>query len=363
MGLKHSVGVAHKATVQLLNYKHKVYTEAYVDNVRFVANNKRDLIHDAAVLVCRCVRAGVTINEIDTTPLKGLDEASCMKEAKRLLTPLCKQRGPWLGEEYDYVKKTLNIADKTRLKVRQCFDAKRPTFRTFAAAAGILQYASRTLDMPLAPYYESLRAIAAVGWLLEQRPDLWDADLPPMCPSVGANLRKWRADVLKAGPRTITKPTAPSLVIIVDASDAGWGALAVDDLGKVRWAKQRWSERDKRTFDTGSSVRAEPEGIYRACCRFVLPQHATVHVATDSSASAGALTRGHSRSYWMNHVCLRLQRTFKESTFIFRHTPGATNPADGISRELSEPTADDLDSALRIADDARTSFRSGNVTG
>ena len=362
MGLKHSVSVAHTATLQLLNFAHQVYSEAYVDNVRMISDAKDAIVHDAATLVCRCVEAGVTINEIDVAHMRTMDPRLRMHEAKRLVEPLVKSKGPWLGEVYDYEHKLIDLADKTRDKVRRCLDAKRPTFRTFAAAVGVLQYASRTLDMPLAQYYAALRAIAAVAWLLEQRPHLWDVPMPAMCPAVTANLRRWRDDILASGPRKVTKPKIPSVVIIVDASDAGWGALSVDDLGRIKYARQRWSDRDKRTFDTGSSVRAEPEGIYRACCRFVGPKQGAAIVLTDSAASAGALTRGHSRSFWMNEVSKRLLRVFPHTSFTFQHTPGVTNPADGISRELLEPSATDRLTALRLAEEARTSFEGGRVS-
>lgn len=360
MGLKHSVGVAHTATLQLLNFAHVVYAEAYVDNVRMVADDKEALIADAATLVVRCAEAGVTVNELDVSVLRSLPSERRFDEAKRLVAPLCKQKGPWLGEEYDYVSKELDVAEKTKEKVRACLDAKRPTFRTFAAAAGVLQYASRTLAMPLAPYYAAIRAIAAVAWLLEGRPHLWDHPLPPMCESVMVNMRKWRADILAAQPRKISTPAAPSLFIVVDASDEGWGAISVDEFGKTQFVKQKWSDRDRRIMDTRLSVRAEPEGIYRACCRFIRPaKHATVYVATDSAAAAGALSKGHSRSYWMNHVNLRLQQTFPRSLVVVRHTPGKTNPADGVSRELAEPTPGDYERAVELADHAFTTWKVG----
>lgn len=217
MGLKQSVGVAQFATLQLLNFELSVYAEAYIDNVRLIHAIREVLIRDAATLLCRCAEANVTVNEVDVS-VKGLPGDEQMKLAMTLAAPLCKRVGPWLGEDYDYGAKTVDATEKTREKVSACLDTNRPTYRTFAAMAGILQYASRTLGVPLAPYFAA-----------------------------------------------------------------------------VLFAKQRWSDTDRRTFDTGSSVRAEPEGIYRACCRFVRHRHhRVVYVATDSSASAGAIMKGHS---------------------------------------------------------------------
>jgi hypothetical protein len=181
-----------------------------------------------------------------------------------------------------------------------------------------------------------------------------------MCASVVKNLTQWRDDILAAGPRHVTPDHGPDLVLVLDASDWGWGALSIDDLGRDTFVSAQWTSSDRRTFDTGSSVRAEPEGIYRACCRFVRTgHHRAVHIATDSSASKGALGKGHSRSYWMNHVCLRLQATFPDVVFTFEHIPGAANPADRISRGAAAPTADEIDSARQIADRAQAARGAG----
>ncbi len=121
------------------------------------------------------------------------------------------------------------------------------------------------------------------------------------------------------------------------------GPLSIDDLGRERFASDPWSVVDRRRFDVRVSTRTEPEGILRACLRFVIPhKHRTVHIATDS-ASAAALAEGHSLSYWMNDVARRLQESFPGARFTLAHTPGDTNPADAISRGAMCPTAAEWD--------------------
>ncbi len=71
---------------------------------------------------------------------------------------------------YDYENKIIDISEKTREKVTHC--APRPTVRTFAAAVGILKYATRTLAVPQAPFYLARRAISEVSWLLTQHDEL-----------------------------------------------------------------------------------------------------------------------------------------------------------------------------------------------
>jgi hypothetical protein len=200
MGLKHSVSVAHTATLQLLNFAPRSFVEAYIDNVRLISDDKQQTIRDAATLLCRCAAAGVTVNEVDVNELLGLSPDAMMARAVELLTPLCKQQGSWLGEDFDYEEKLISISARTREKVARCLDTGLPSFRAFAGAVGILQYASRTLDLPLAKYFSARRAISSVAWLLEQDDRLWDQPMPSLCPDVMRNLRAWRTDLLEAPP-------------------------------------------------------------------------------------------------------------------------------------------------------------------
>lgn len=360
MGLKHSVSIAHTATLQLLNFNPESYVEAYIDNVRIVSDDPQAVIRDAARLLMRCAAARITVNEADIGPIRDAVGDSKRAVATEMASGLLKQAGPWLGEQYDYAAKTVQMCDKTRAKVQICLDAKRPTFRTFAATAGILQYASRTLNLSLAPYYASRRAFSDVAWFLEHCPDHWDKPLPPLCDAVTANLKRWRDDVLAAKPRVMKAPEFPDLVIIVDASDTGWGALSFDAHGRETFVAERWSTSDKRAFDTRVSTRAEPEGLYRACCAMIArDRHRAVHIMSDSSAATGAINKGSSGSYWMNYVCVKLQAAFPEVAIQVTHTPGARNPADGVSRGEAEPSADDWARGREIADAAKATLVAG----
>jgi hypothetical protein len=360
MGLKHSVSLAHTATRQLLNFGPSCYVEAYIDNVRLISDDRDALIRDAATLMTRCAEAGVTVNEADAAPLMAVRPDKRHAAAKALVTPLVTSKAAWLGELYDYDAKTIQMCDKTREKVAKCLDAPRPSFRSFAAMAGILQYASRTLGMPLARYHAARRAISDVAWLLETCDKLWDHEMPPLCEAVRQNFKLWRADVLAAPPRIMREPQHPELVIIVDASDTGWGALSFDEHGREGFRAAKWDTADRRAFNTKSSVRAEPEGLFRACCMLVRKSvHRTVYIASDSSAAVGAVNKGSSASYWMNHVCDKLQAAFPDTIFKVVHIRGEDNPADGISRGEAEPSSTDWEIARRIADDAKATRISG----
>jgi hypothetical protein len=157
---------------------------------------------------------------------------------------------------------------------------------------------------------------------------------------------------MRAKPRLITADEAPELVLITDASITGWAVLAFDDQGREACACAEWSTADHATGFPKHSARAEPEAVYRAACRWIHRNHRVVHVITDSSTAVGAFRLGHSGSFHVNSVCARLNATFPKVRFVFSHVPGVNNPADGMSRGTTEPTAQEWDQGRKLADEA-----------
>jgi hypothetical protein len=353
MGLKHSVGVAQAATLQLLNFPTEVYTEAYVDNVRFIHDDVEAILDTAAQFVGRCLDAGVTINEIDVSTLAQLPRNEVTRRAKDMLRPLIKSKEPWLGEMFDYVKKEVSLTDRTKEKVAAALEQQEPTFRNLAARFGILLYASRTLGMKLSPYFPARRAMQTVGRLLSTCENWWDSPAPPLCDAVVRSMRQWRDDVLRAPPKKVEDVAQPQLVLITDASASHWGTFAFDEEGHEGYTARLWTTADHATGFPQHSARAEPEAVLRAAYRWVRPTvHRVVHIVTDSSTAVGALGKGHSSSFHVNSVCARLNETYPGVRFLFTHVPGKLNPADGISRGALEPSAQEWDQARRIADTA-----------
>merc|ERR1711916_183749 len=269
MGFKHSVRIAHTATRQLLNYDmpRSVYSEPYIDNVRFVSDNRKEVVLAAAKLCVRAAMVGVTVNEVNVAPLRDIaDEAERLEAAIRLVEGQVRSEAPWLGEQFDYVKKTVEMAPKTRTKVENLFGAPTPTFRNVAAQFAMLIYASRTYGVRLGRYFAARRAHAGMSRLLTARPDLWDKPAPQFCPHVVDNLRRWRMDVLEHPPRVVRPDDADIATLIVDASSWGWGAAYVDEHGREFHCNMPWSTED---WFRKNSVYAEPLGAYQAICRFV----------------------------------------------------------------------------------------------
>jgi hypothetical protein len=344
MGMRHSVAIAHTATRQLLNFDWgSVWVEPYVDNIRF-CGKREEVERVVAEFFARCKKVGVTLNEVD------VNEAGRPEEAIKMASILVKREGDWLGERYNFVDHTIAATARTLDKVRGAAELVKPTWRNFAARVSLLRYASNTLGLGLSFYYASLRAYASAARMLSGHPEKWDdlADAPQ--PHVLSSLARWTEDVLSAPPRKITVHQQPTATLITDASDAGYGAIDVDAIGSLQAEAFKWSKLDRERGTTKKSVYAEPEAVCRSIRRFVNPSNElSLVVLTDSSTAALAIRKGYSPAFLVNSVCSRIVREFPRLTLTLKHIPGATNPADGLSRGHSELTVEEWATALAMA--------------
>ena len=342
MGFKNSVNVSQHATRHMLNFKEacEIHSEPYIDNARFVSGYEK-AITAASIFAVRAAEANATLNEIDLNIIRAIpDMEGKVLKARELVTPLAKQKGEWLGEVYDYKNKTVEMSQRTRAKLEAIIDnwaSHPPTFKSYAAAFAILQYVSRTYNLRLGPYFGAIRALRVMSKLLTEVPELWPEKAPEFAPHITACLRKWKHDLLRQKPRVVNLASAPDAFMVVDASAWGWAAAYVDSLGCEHYASNKWNPDDNFRFH---STHAEPEGIYRAICRFIKPgTQLKLKVATDSSSAQQTLPKGHAKSWFINEVCNRLYGTFPGLELDAQHIEGASMPVDqmsrGFARELS----------------------------
>eukprot|EP00760_Papus_ankaliazontas_P023543 PhM_4_TR2065/c0_g1_i1/m.99845 len=134
MGQRHACDVASTATDMLLSFTRPstVKTTAYIDNVRFVSDDKDALIAAANEFVRRCRRVHATINEVD---------ASC--DATSRLQELMAPDGEFLGIDHDYLRKRVRLGSKALEKLRLLAEhAQNPaakfTHQNFLALFGVL---------------------------------------------------------------------------------------------------------------------------------------------------------------------------------------------------------------------------------
>jgi hypothetical protein len=242
----------------------------------------------------------------------------------------------FLGEHYDYIRKTRSLTQKTARKAAFALDLlqKRDTFmsRQLLAIYGLLLYAANTLRVTIARFHWAMRFLSAVSsteLTVEHR-------LPP---GVHIELKEW-AKIAAANvpvPVWLADSLEPDFTIYTDASASGWGAVSISKNGSVLQLSQPWSQQDLASYDLQSSVQAEPLAIIYAV-QALVPSHAKeVVIVTDHMpfVYAFASTFGRAWSYSMAVQYLMSRRT----RFQVRFIQGETNPADVLSRARHPPQA------------------------
>jgi hypothetical protein len=138
-----------------------------------------------------------------------------------------------------------------------------------------------------------------------------------------------------------------TLTIITDASAWGCAGIAIDnESGTCHTFKQAW-DGDTTHLMEASSI-AEPEGIWRAACRFTRPTDRRIMILTDHSSVIAPSQRGYAKSWYYNLLLLRLRSAFPATTFTIKHVAGTENPSDEASRG-GDWTSTAVQHALKLA--------------
>jgi hypothetical protein len=226
MGFRAACQIAQSGTWKLLDFDRKCYVASWIDNFRFLGMNVET---DVLAFLKRAQRVGFQFNEIDLYNPDGSPREIDISELEKLK----ESAGDFLGEHYDYVKKTRCNTKKTVEKVKYVWDKKNEwSARDFAVAIGVLSYASTVADIKPTQFYFSLRLYAHVARICQAVPECWDrpfVSLMAIPAKLWIEMDKWVCIVLKNEPvPVVTKEGSPDLVLIVDASAWGWGAISVD---------------------------------------------------------------------------------------------------------------------------------------
>lgn len=324
MGQRQACEVAQSVTWLLVDFVKgaTVSTTTMIDNVRFVG--EQDEVRAAVrQFLQRCKKINVTLNEVDWTTFDpDTDDITQFQENK------C----TFLGEYFDYQKGTVQVGDKTINKLKFSWQNRQHwTVSRFAAHFGLLFYASNTLHLPLAIWFEALKAYRKISSKVTTGELSWSSRLPTISTTALKELHQWTMKAIENAPHKIAIQAAAPLthVITTDASATGWGAICVDlNTGGVLVADGRWDAQVKNSVD------AEPEGVYRALCCFVPPSAQwNILLRTDHSPIVATSAKRYSAGWAANMLFKRL-RAF-HSHITFEHVPGVENQADGPSRGRS----------------------------
>ena len=344
MGQRQAVEAAQATTWRLLDFPMgvNVRVATCIDNVRFVGPAEET---EAAVrtFLARCKAVGATLNELD---LRSFDPTKDDVEI------FASSASVFLGEDYDYVVKSVRCAAKTVEKTGASWKRRSSwSAKNFAAHFGLLFFASNVLGVKLAKYFEALRYFRTFSKAITLGETTWSGRAPPLSDAAWKELGRWTDEVLANTARILTplrEAQEPDYVLITDASAKMWGALSVSvETGHVLEYSGKWP--DHLLEQMKSSVAAEPEGIWLAMCRFFSPNSgARVLILTDHSPAVWPAEKGYAKGFFANRLYRRLETTFPMCQISFLHIKGENNPTDGISRGLAL-SADDREKAVGLA--------------
>lgn len=326
MGLRQACLVAQATTWALADVPIEgVCVTTMIDNVRFIG--PQHLVRPAVErFLKRCKQVRAVLNGLDLQAM-DLDHID--------FGELAVHRETFLGEEYDYDRRTVCVGSKSIDKLRWSWSQRtRWTLRRFAAHISLLFYGSSTLGIRLCFFFDILRQFRRLMSDISFGTRHWDQPLGEIPASSFTELETWTNTMLRNEPRSLSfnkKDDDFTHVVITDASRTGWGALSVSiETGSVIFEKDTWNA----CHDTyARSTDAEPEGVFRAINRFIPPKAKfNVLVVTDHQPLVYAAGAGYAKGFSAN-LLLRRLAAFR-SRFTFVHIKGADNwIADGFSRQ------------------------------
>ena len=312
MGFRPAVEVAQAISLVLADLQLPgVRTIVYIDNILLLCDDPVALRAAGDLFVQRATSCGAVFNAYTLDPV---------------------QSETFLGESYDLVAGTRTNSAKTLSKVTFVSEnlAMMRTFTDVASLFGLLFFASEVANLHLAFYFEALQYYRHAMSLVAKDED-WSGTAPAMSAVAYDKVTKWLGDVRTAAPTPIVAPiTAPTLTIYCDASAHGWGAVSLSQ-NAVLHLSGVWSDHDKINNNIGSSLVAEPLGIWRAVSAVVTRNTPCVRIFTDHKN----LTNGknYARNVDYNNLYKKLAETYPDVSFIFSFIPGKENTiADLLSR-------------------------------
>ena len=349
MGQRIAVDVAHTATEVIASFEMPdgVRCDMYVDNVRFVGNNRENVIDAATMFIERCRKVRATLNEVD---MRVNEEGKCVYvsnpdgspiDARSAATALVHSKGEFLGVEFDYMQKTVKLGPKSVAKLcllKAAFEneAKPPTHRNFLAMFGVLFFALQ-VTKGFAPHrYYALREYSETARRIQKDPGLLECAYH-CSPSRWKHIVMWIEDVERNDPHPVhdapLHPSGARYVLVTDAAKSGWGALLLDMTTGMLYTRHGvWNRAWKgREFSSWS----EPEAVSRALVYFF--PHGTnesIAILSDSSTAVGAFAKGRSMRYEVNRSLQRVHDHFPQFNATLYHIPGKENTyTDAMSRQ------------------------------
>ena len=363
MGQRQAVGVANAAMQRLLDFKKRSNVHhSIIDNVGFFGDTAEDVIHDARIFIARCAAVGATLNEIEDASAATYDQVAA----------LVKSVGTFGGVSMDLLAQTVRITQNSVDKTNASWaNRENWTWREYAGHVGLLFWAWRILDIPMASFFEVLRFNSDLGkWVTSRqlppsidgvypKNEAWD-EPATVWSSVWPVLERWTSFVVANTARVVLPEQKPDVILMVDASRWGWGYISFDTRsGEVHDHGEAWDEFMERRFGDRleHSTFTEPRGYLNALKHRarITPEARVFAMVTDSMVTMYSNDRGFNTASFHINECIRQKELyFPPSIYqITNHyVDGPSNQADGLSRGLTNIASEQQRESIRqYADD------------
>jgi hypothetical protein len=304
-----------------------VKARVHIDNVRFVSKSKSVVTAVAEAFQKVCRESGVTLNA----------------EAENRTH----QHGVFLGQICDYKSGKVSVAKKTMERLSAALEgAQHPkaTLRDVLSLYGSTLHCARILRSSPSSHYAAMKfcrkRVSALGHgedlqkFLDKPANLW--------PCAQKDFAEWVEELRRNEPiNHLQRPDreGEKIVMFVDASLIGWGAVLVLPDSSIFEAGGKW--RDGPHLPAAIN-QLEMRSVANGCTTFGdlirrYGKDVPLVVFVDSSSTFFVLKKGSAREYLLNHdaddALSRLSACSGEQRYIeVRWISTVWNPADATSR-------------------------------
>jgi hypothetical protein len=320
--------------IQQLAAKDVVVGDAYIDNTRFIGDDKGLLMAIAEKFLHLCFHCGITINDVYT------------KNDIKIQTQY-----EYLGMAMDHrpATPTVRLAAKSIDKLTQwqtrVIQSDVFSHEELQSVTSLLMWCSTVLRIPLASYYYLLKYVrmSARNCFYHERA----IDTPHQLWSLAINqLRTWLQLCLANSPVVHNATPHPDTHLFTDASDNGWGAFLVRSNGTTTGYGALWTDQEKEDHINELELLALLRGI--AFFEEEL-NNCSVHFYVDNTTCLHASLRGYSPSFHINKRVSELIEKLRNANIlcVISYIRSEHNPADAYSRDPELETSGPLSAQLR----------------
>jgi len=333
-GQKHIVHLGCATTDLLLDFDHESNaSDSQIDNVLFVGSAEA-VANDVQTLLDRCDVAQVTLND---RPASVSDVVNTSVN--------------WIGMRLDFKNKTVQLLEKSILKIRLSLNGIDGwSWQGFAAHMGLVWWAFQVLQFPISGYFNLLRFASKVNSMMEATNHKAWKQKAVIEPAAMLDLRSVTDHILSNAPVYVPPRQEPEIFVLVDSAKSGWGYIAYDSVtgtcyqGGGAWPRKFAQDNQERLH---RSTFTEPYGVIfslRDILNKVERPNPSFFYGCDNQPTVFVFNkRFSSQSYTLNHCADIMVKEFGHLQFDIVHVEGASNVcADAISRGKNAQFGDDI---------------------